>query len=191
MFNFYDPRQQTENAAAELCRQDPVKLSDVSRDPRPGAYLISHDGDNPMYADIRGLDKYLYGGSSLHDFGGRTRKHWRSLVDVHDFNPQDLNPDDFWVRGLAMPREHVRAVEDLLVRTYMIRWNQPEFNGFGNNNSTRVGSRASNWDIIHPGRPFALGLKRPSEAQAKLQRQMAIKMARDRRDNPIFDLFGL
>lgn len=186
---FYDPKKHTENAAMELLRQEAAPLQAV-RDPRPGAYLLSYLGPNPLYADVRGADKYIYAGSSTGNHGARTGKHFRSLQAVYEFDPEDLNPEDFLVRCLAMPQENVRAVEKFLIDMFRIRWNQPEFLGFGNNNSPRVGSRASNWDIIHPGRDWAMDLNRPPEALAVLQRKRAARAAQDRDEHPVFDLLG-
>ena len=106
----------------------------------------------------------------------RLREHARSIARV-----PSLEVQDFQCRFLildAPETDLISAVEAVLIRTYNPLWNAV-VDGFGNHDpgKGRYEQALSEWDVLHPGRPWAERLTgrppRREEIIAKIQRHSA------------------
>ena len=84
----------------------------------------------------------------------RLKEHSRSIDQV-----ENLNGNDFTCRFMILEGAEsnlIGTVEAALIRYYFPIWNT-EIDGFGNHDpgSGRYNQAKSNWDILHPGRPWA------------------------------------
>lgn len=185
--DYFDPLDHLANAKVFLLSQEPVLLRPIW-DKRPGVYLLSYVGDHVLYTDIRGLSSYIYVGVSEDDLGQRLRDHFKTLTEVWD-----LEVADFMVRYLAVPSDYALGLESRIVRDFNPRWNQKAYSGFGNHQSTsRNRKSASNWDLLHPGRVWALALERSSDKEMEVKREIERRktLGLDTFSDPIADLFG-
>jgi hypothetical protein len=176
----YDPQDLVGNTIAEVLRQEPFRLCPISVD-GGGVYVLYYAGDHALYRTIRSPDATvpIYVGSTQH-MARRLATHCRTIDDAWN-----LDRGDFLCRVLMLPPTWELPVEAKLIERFNPWWNRPDFQGFGNNNSRRVGGKASSWDVAHPGRAGALRLERTPEAVA------AMAVERDAPgSNPVFDLFG-
>lgn len=83
----------------------------------------------------------------------RLQEHHRSIVQAHN-----LSPSDFRCRFMILQDVEVDLVvpiEAVLIRRYKPLWNTI-VDGFGNHDpgSGRYDQAPSEWDIVHPGRPW-------------------------------------
>ncbi|MDH4099798.1 MAG: Eco29kI family restriction endonuclease [Nitrospirota bacterium] len=144
-----------------------------------GIYAIYYTGDFSDYAEIakkNRKDKYgwpIYvgkavpagarkGGFGLDSDPGqvlykRLVEHTTSIqqtenLDIRDFACRYLVVDDIWIP----------LAESMLIEMFSPLWNQL-IDGFGNHDpgSGRYNQQKSQWDILHPGRPWATKLKDP------------------------------
>lgn len=178
----YNPENITDNTIAELLRQESFPLHPVRVD-GGGVYLLYYTGDLALYKDIRSPDAStpIYAGCSC-DLSGRLGVHCKTLDSVWN-----LNREDFLCRVLLLPPAWEKPIEEKVIERFQPWWNDPKFQGFGNNHKRPLKGKACAWDIFHPGRKFALDLERPSEAQAAL---MAERARRRISEDLVFDMFG-
>jgi hypothetical protein len=91
-------------------------------------------------------------GTVLYD---RLREHARSIEQA-----ENLALADFCCRYLVVDDIWILLGEALLIETFMPIWNKV-IDGFGIHDpgSGRAGQQRSRWDVLHPGRPFAMRLQ--------------------------------
>lgn len=89
----------------------------------------------------------------------RLRKH------AHSVNAAtNLDIDDFWCRWLVVEPVWIPLGENVLISRSMPVWNSI-VDGFGNHDpgSGRQQGQVPRWDVIHPGRPWAVKFQSRSE----------------------------
>lgn len=144
-----------------------------------------YTGAHPLYGGVSSPDAVqpIYVGKADNDLGKRLDPHVRSLDEV-----PSLDRRDFLCRFLALKDGWPLLLEHKLIQKFRPLWNQPGFEGFGNNASRRIGGRAAPWDVHHPGRKSADDLERPSKSVAELE---AARVVRDALGHgTVQDLFG-
>lgn len=145
--------------------QPRVPLLDLNKFYGSGVYAIYYRGDFRAYAPIRESETPIYAGmadpgdthaATPEDQGPklsiRLAKHAHSLRAA-----QNLRIEDFDCRFLVVKSGLQKAAEDYLMAHYRPVWNEPLCNGFGKHGdaaTTRMNTR-SEWDTLHPGRPWA------------------------------------
>ncbi|MDR2213154.1 MAG: Eco29kI family restriction endonuclease, partial [Pseudomonadales bacterium] len=89
----------------------------------------------------------------------RLAEHAKSIEQA-----QNLELSDFFCRFLVVEDIWIPLAESLLIEMYKPLWNR-KIDGFGNHDpgSGRHNQRRSNWDILHPGRPWAEKLQLPTD----------------------------
>lgn len=89
----------------------------------------------------------------------RLSKHAESIAAVHN-----LALGDFYCRWLVLDPIWIGLTEQVLIATYQPIWNAV-VDGFGNNDpgKGRWNQKQSQWDTLHPGRPWACNLQKPTE----------------------------
>lgn len=79
---------------------------------------------------------------------------------------ENLKVDDFACRYLVVDDIWIPLAESMLIEMFSPLWNQV-IDGFGNHDpgSGRYNQQKSQWDILHPGRPWANKLKDNSKRE--------------------------
>ncbi|MEX0608888.1 MAG: Eco29kI family restriction endonuclease [Balneolaceae bacterium] len=141
-----------------------------------GVYAIYYIGKNEMYQEISAKNRVefslpIYVGKAVprgwrqarveniiekksYELNGRLNEHTRSITQA-----KNLVSDDFYCRFMileAAASSLIGTVEAALIRHYKPLWNI-KVDGFGNHDpgKGRYNQAKSEWDIIHPGRPWA------------------------------------
>ena len=124
--------------------------------------------ENSFYKNCTGLDRPIYVGKAVPPGwrNGRTTnkesytlykrlcEHAKSISQV-----DGLDIGNFLCKIMTIDSNLITAVESALIRRYRPIWNT--IGGFGNHNigSTRRMQKISEFDLIHPGRPWANGVR--------------------------------
>lgn len=140
-----------------------------------GVYAIYYTGRNDYYKEVSEQNRLefhqpIYVGKAVpggwrqarekklglntFELFGRLKEHGKSLKQA-----KNLEESDFWCRFMILENNAshlIGTVEAALIRFYKPIWNT-KIDGFGNHDpgSGRYNQRKSEWDVIHPGRPWA------------------------------------
>jgi hypothetical protein len=156
-------------AAIALIGQDTQPLDDVVVDKvyGSGVYALYYVGDNHVYAPISGTETPIYVGKADPPRGARTPKeqgpklterlaeHRKNIIKA-----QNLALEDFRCRRLVVATGWQAAAESALINLFNPIWNKETrildgFGKHGDSSKTRANKR-SPWDVLHPGRGWAL-----------------------------------
>ena len=139
-----------------------------------GVYLLYYSGTFETYAHVASHDQQsppqpIYAGKAVPP-GWRTARSVRAGVQRALYqrlrehagsiaNVPSLEVQDFQCRFMILDdpeTDLISAVEAVLIRTYTPLWNVV-VDGFGNHDpgSGRYNQVRSEWDVLHPGRPWA------------------------------------
>ncbi|SRR6266496_3021319 len=142
----------------------------------PGVYGLYYVGDYEPYAEIARLNlanciKPVYVGkavppgsrtarnlhSSSSDLYGRLREHTESIQFAMNLKASDFRCRFMVLNGIE--QDLIVPVESELIRRHKPLWNT-YISGFGIHHpgSGRYGQAPSEWDILHPGRPWVANL---------------------------------
>ena len=138
----------------------------------PGIYGIFYYGQFSLYSSIACTSKDYYpiyvgkavpigwrqgrGSNTMNSpvLWNRINQHFRSINSVSNLEINDFK----FVAMIMNPPETdlISAAENYLIRTYKPIWNSV-MDGFGNHDpgKGRYNQAKSDWDVVHPGRPFA------------------------------------
>lgn len=140
-----------------------------------GVYAIYYTGKSEYYRDLYEQNRIefhqpIYVGKAVpsgwreakdsktgrvtYELFGRLREHGKSVKQA-----RNLEQEDFFCRFMILEDSAnylIGTVEAALIRYYKPIWNT-KIDGFGNHDpgSGRYNQAKSEWDIIHPGRPWA------------------------------------
>lgn len=103
----------------------------------------------------------------------RLSEHSKSINQVNNLEIQD-----FYCRFMILENSAshlISTVEAALIRTYKPVWNA-QIDGFGNHDpgSGRYNQAKSEWDILHPGRPWAEKCVGPSSSIDKVEEKAQV-----------------
>jgi hypothetical protein len=137
-----------------------------------GIYALYYKGDNPLYNPTnkspksknsmgtpiyvgRSGQKSSAGGSELYQ---KIQNQCRSISEA-----RNLEIEDFSIKYVILEGEEKiisEAIEDRLVESLKPTWNKC-IEGFANHNPGRgrMKQSPSEWDTLHPGRPWVKGLQ--------------------------------
>lgn len=186
-FNPSDKKNLGASVAEALLTKDAHPLGEVPVFEGAGIYAIYYTGDFAPYAQLKRLNsdgKLLLPiyvgkavppgarmGANLERAAGkvlhrRLREHAESIkaaenLDIGDFYCRFLVVDDIWIP----------LGESLIIARFTPVWNSL-IDGFGNHNpgSGRHAGMRPRWDVLHPGRPWAMRLaERPESPEQVAQ----------------------
>ncbi len=145
----YDPLTVEElgrNAARALMSYEAVALPPEDAIGR-GVYTLHYHGQFDAYAGLG--DTPIYVGQAR-ELRTRLSEHARSIEQS-----QNLDLQDFDCRWLVLEPVWIGLTEQILIDEYRPVWNA--IRGFGNHDqgSSRRTQKRSQWDTLHPGRPWA------------------------------------
>lgn len=157
--------------------------NDLPKFKGPGVYALYYDGTHKGYNVIVEHDRSryitpIYVGKAvppgwrqgrIANTGGATPLHGRLREHIRNINQVDnLEAKHFRCRFMIMndlESNLIASIEAFLIRRHRPLWNSV-VDGFGNHDpgSGRYNQAMSEWDVLHPGRPWALRLtgKSPS-----------------------------
>lgn len=142
-----------------------------------GIYALYYTGKNPLYTKYSELNRLAY--SAAIYVGKAVPKGWRQSRSIHDPLKQSdelchrlrehsrsidvasgLSPKDFMCRFVIFEdagSDMIGTIEAALIRLNRPLWNS-SLDGFGNHDpgKGRYEQARSDWDVIHPGRQWAL-----------------------------------
>jgi Eco29kI-like restriction endonuclease len=195
-FDPADPKAIGRMVSIALIAQDRVPLASVADMYGSGVYAIYYHGDHPLYAAISGTETPIYVGkadpedsdaSNPREQGakltGRLIEHRKTIRTAEGYShklPPGLSPinlADFTCRRLVCATNAQLVAEKHLIKTFWPIWNQETkacwgMSKHGDSAKTRANKR-SPWDVVHPGRPWALDQKlidsvTPTEIEQKI-----------------------
>ncbi|HAE03773.1 MAG TPA: restriction endonuclease [Rhodospirillaceae bacterium] len=173
-FNPLDKKHLGESVADALLRGEPVRLDSLEPFKGAGIYAIYYAGDFPLYCPISDRNRNgqfqqpIYVGKAIPEGarrGGlglgldpgtalfkRLREHAQSIEQA-----DNLDLKAFYCRFLVVDDIWIPLGESLLIAKFAPLWNQ-WLDGFGNHDpgKGRYGQERSRWDVLHPGRSFAI-----------------------------------
>ncbi|OHB59012.1 MAG: restriction endonuclease [Planctomycetes bacterium GWF2_50_10] len=154
-----------------------------------GIYAIYYTGDYPLYksiSDKNKSDKFcqpIYVGKAVPagarkgGFGldlpagnvlyRRLCEHAESIQQAKT----SIELSDFWCRYVVVDDIWIPLGESLLIEMFSPVWNRV-LDGFGNHDpgSGRHNQQNSPWDVLHPGRPWAIKLKPNARSSEDIKR---------------------
>lgn len=165
----------------------PVEFDTLGQFYGSGVYAIYYNGDFLAYKAIRATLCPIYVGKAdpsnpkaktPKEQGakvcGRLHEHAKSIRSA-----ENLKLSDFICRYLVIQSGWQKAAEDYLIDTYQPVWNNEigVCSGIGKHGDTARTER-SDWDILHPGRPWAVGQtsrsgKTPEKVSAAIEAHYA------------------
>jgi len=163
-----------------------------------GVYAIYYTGSNPLYARYAKLNRTAYEfpiyvgkavpkgwrqsrvsdseGNQASELYGRLRQHYNTLKQV-----TSLNAEEFSCRFVIFEdtgSDMISTVEAALIKLNRPLWNS-SVDGFGNHDpgKGRYEQARSDWDVIHPGREWAVKCKGPHHAEADILKRIKSHLA--------------
>lgn len=194
-YNPLDKLNLARSIETELLTRAPEPLSAAEGIEGAGVYVIYYSGPFAAYAPVRcdpdagvfetpiyvgkaipkggrkgGLTKDSASGDALR---ARLRKHAASIEEA-----ANLDLADFWLRHLIVDDIWIPLGENMLIESFQPLWNRV-IDGFGNNDPgiRRATQYRSPWDILHPGRAFAVKLSESALTQELLIERIADSFA--------------
>lgn len=184
-FNPLDKKNLGASVAEALLTKEVHPLGEVAPFEGAGIYAIYYTGDFEAYQSLARLnqnDKFLWPiyvgkavpagarmGANLELPAGkvlykRLKEHADSVraadnLDINDFYCRFLVVDDIWIP----------LGESLIIARFTPVWNSL-IDGFGNHNpgKGRHAGMRPRWDVLHPGRAWAMSLAERPETQAQI-----------------------
>lgn len=189
-FNPLDKKNLGASVAEALLTKEIHPLGEVSAFEGAGIYAIYYTGGFEAYESLARFnrdDKFLWPiyvgkavpagacmGANLELAAGkvlhkRLKEHADSVkaaenLDIKDFYCRFLVVDDLWIP----------LGESLIIARFTPVWNSL-IDGFGNHNpgKGRHAGMRPRWDVLHPGRAWAMNLAERSETQAQIAQDAA------------------
>jgi hypothetical protein len=180
-FDPSDPKTVGRMVSLALLAQPMVPLETVKPAYGSGVYAIYYSGDHPLYARISGTETPIYVGKADPNNGdastareqgprltGRLIEHAGTISTAERFGLSSALPPglhliqlaDFSCRRLVCATNAQLVAERHLIRMFWPVWNSDTkacwgMSKHGDAANTRRNKR-SPWDVVHPGRPWAL-----------------------------------
>lgn len=180
-FDPSDPKTVGRMVSMALIAQPRVPLATVRPSYGSGVYAIYYSGGHPLYARISGTETPIYVGKADPTNGdastpreqgprltGRLIEHAGTIGTAERYAdeqglPEGLSPirlDDFSCRRLVCATNAQLVAERHLIRMFWPVWNSDTkacwgMSKHGDAATTRRNKR-SPWDVVHPGRAWAL-----------------------------------
>lgn len=169
MTRAYNPLSVAElgsNAVRALMAYDTAALPPVPPFDGVGVYTVHYSGGFEPYID---LQPPIYVGKADKGLHRRLTEHATSIEQA-----RNLDLADFACRWLVLEPVWIGLTEQILIERYAPVWNNV-VKGFGNHHQgrSRVGQQRSQWDTLHPGRPWADDYRDREESMDALLRRIS------------------
>lgn len=195
-FNPLAKRNLAASIAEALLESDPVPLGAVPTFKGTGVYAIYYTGSNPAYAPLSAANQNgqwwapIYVGKAIRKGGrkgvavlededeapkgrelfSRVKEHADSIKAAST----TLAIEDFHCRYLVVDEIWIPLGENLLISRFMPVWNTT-IDGFGNHDpgKGRYKGLRPRWDVLHPGRAWALKCADREETPQMIEREVS------------------
>ena len=171
-------------------KQEAIPLAPIQDFVGAGIYAIYYIGEFPAYEHMAErnrkedftmpiyVGKAIPPGSRHGNYGligdtgavlaKRLREHAKSIEAS-----SNLSTDDFYCRYLVVDDIWIPLGESLLIAMFTPLWNNV-VSGFGNHDpgSGRYNQERSRWDVLHPGRSWALKCQPRAESAIQVQNKV-------------------
>lgn len=179
-FDPSDPKVVGRMVALALLAQVRVPLNSIQPSYGSGVYAIYYEGDHPLYERISGTETPIYVGKADPSTGdastareqgprltGRLIEHAGTIQTAAEYGKTSLPPgchpiraEDFTCRRLVCATNAQLVAEKHLIQMFWPLWNSETkacwgMSKHGDAAKTRA-NRRSPWDVVHPGRLWAL-----------------------------------
>jgi len=171
-----------ESVSLQISKTAKVSLPPDIQFSGSGVYIIYYSGEFPGYELNRNFDRAIYVGKAVPPgwrtargeapkasfaLYGRLREHAKSISCA-----VNLSLEDFSCRYLVFGEGAVgmiSTVESALISSLRPVWNSG-IDGFGNHDpgKGRYGQAKSDWDVLHPGRPWVSKLVGESRSESEV-----------------------
>lgn len=178
------------SVADALLKKDVFPIGKIDKFEGAGLYAIYYDGPFKPYLSLSqknsnnqwaapiyvgksippgarkgGVGLGAKAGPALHK---RIKEHRNSIKIV-----SNLDHEDFFVRVLVVEDIWIPLGEALLIARFSPLWNQL-IDGFGNHTpgKGRFEQERSRWDVLHPGRPWALKCQERKESAEDIENEI-------------------
>lgn len=209
-FNPLNRENLAASVAEALLESDPKPLGDLAPFFGVGIYAIYYTGDFPAYdwisrsnRDGQWLAPIYVGkavpkgarkgnplrqaGANQRELSGRLKEHADSIrvatstLRIEDFHARYLVVEDIWIP----------LAEALMITHFAPIWNNP-VEGFGNHDpgAGRYEGLRPRWDVLHPGRPWAVKCRERSEIQSTIASEVSAILAARPEPKPLKILKG-
>ena len=161
-----------------LLAQERVPFRELRPTYGSGVYAIYYVGQHPAYSEITGTETPIYVGKADPDepraanprqqgvrLFGRLADHRDAVREVEEYATSNgladpLSVDDFECRRMVCATNAQLVAERHLIEVFKPAWNSEMkicfgISKHGDNAETRR-NKKSPWDVLHPGRPWAL-----------------------------------
>ncbi|MBK8423013.1 MAG: Eco29kI family restriction endonuclease [Elusimicrobia bacterium] len=168
-FDPSDPRNVGEMVAGALVLQPRHSLGTVEKFYGSGVYALYYRGDFDAYKPISKKDHPIYvGKADPQDGHAKTPEEQGTRLSVRLSDhlksvslAENLRAEDFDCRYLVVTSGWQKSAEEHLIHRYKPVWNSEMkicfgFGKHGDDAKTRSNKR-SPWDMLHPGRQWAIG----------------------------------
>lgn len=148
-----------------------------------GVYALYYHGDNELYRPISGSNTPIYVGKAIPKGTRRGFRQQTGAVDTALYNRLkdhqksiaacDLELADFRFRALPLHEDLIIVGENHLIAHGQPVWNRL-LDGFGLHDpgKERYTGKRSQWDTMHPGRPWAFQQPDNALSQQHLHQQI-------------------
>ncbi len=187
-FNPLDKKNLGASVAEALLANEIHPLSNVPKFDGAGVYAIYYVGDFAPYTELASRNREglfelpIYVGKAIPK-GGRLggdleakpgRVLYKRLAEHADsiHAVENLEIDDFYCRYLVVDDIWIPLGESLVITRFLPVWNTT-IAGFGNHDpgSGRHKGKRPRWDVLHPGRHWALNLEDRDESADDIARE--------------------
>lgn len=180
------------SVAEAMLKSDAEPLGSLKPFRGAGLYAIYYNGPFPAYADLAAVNRNgqfqvpIYVGKAIPSGarkggvgeGGsvlfkRLQEHLESVRAA-----ENLNVGDFWCRYLTVEDIWIPLGEALLIAKFSPLWNRL-IDGFGNHDpgKGRYEGVRPRWDVLHPGRAWALKCRDRKETAEQIAAEVAAYLA--------------
>jgi len=189
-FNPLDKRNLGASVADALLTSKVHSLAELSQFNGAGIYAIYYTGDFPAYEEIAKRNQNdqfstpMYVGKAVPagarkgvntTAGLNSKVLWNRLKQHADSIKvaENLSLDDFYCRYLVVDDIWIPLGESLVINHFSPIWNT-YVDGFGNHDpgKGRYAGMLPRWDVLHPGRTWAVRCASRSETQADIIREV-------------------
>ena len=159
-----------------------------------GIYAIYYCGDLALYAPLSQANAggkfkrpiyvgkavpaggrkggFKLGSTAARSLYNRLREHAESISEA-----ENLNLEHFWCRVLVVDDLWIPMAEGMLISNFEPLWNQ-RIDGFGNHDpgAGRYNGLRPRWDVLHPGRSWAVKCKERSESRELIELEVSVAL---------------
>ncbi len=194
-YNPLDKLNLGKSVAEALLDRPEYPLGEIPPFDGAGIYVIYYRGSFPLYTPISAANAErarwpIYIGKAIPSGSrrganlfseakgrwlfNRLDEHRESIARVQRHDPANLTVADFTAKFLIVDDIWIPLGESLLIATFKPLWNRV-LDGFGNHDpgSGRYNGLRPLWDVLHPGREWAMKCRQRPESPLEIEQRVS------------------